>query len=70
MNRYEARLIELETRIAFQDQALSDLNSALYQQQTQIDLLREKLDLLIEMNRKNRDEPTSSKELFEIPPHY
>lgn len=35
----EARIVELETRIAFQEKALEELNEALIDQQQQIDRL-------------------------------
>lgn len=41
----EKRIIELETRVAFQDQALEELNEALIEQQRQLDRLQGTLDV-------------------------
>ncbi len=40
----EKRIIELETRVAFQEQALAELNEALIGQQRQLDRLQSTLD--------------------------
>lgn len=64
------RIIELETRIAFQDLMLSELSATVYQQQLQLDTLREKLDRLIDATSKSRDAPNATTSAFEIPPHY
>lgn len=63
-------IIELETRIAFQDQMLSELSATVYRQQLQLDTLREKLDRLIDATSKFRDESNTKTSAFEIPPHY
>lgn len=39
----EERIIELETRIAFQEKSLEELNQALIGQQHQLDLLEQRL---------------------------
>lgn len=40
----EERIIELETRVAFQEQALAELNEALIGQQRQLDRLQSTMD--------------------------
>lgn len=42
----EKRLIELETRLAFQDKTLEELNEVVTSQQQQLDRLAEELRLL------------------------
>lgn len=42
----EARLIEVETRLAFQENTLEELNEVIIHQQGQIDRLEEELALL------------------------
>lgn len=43
----EKRIIELETRIAFQEQALAELNEALIGQQRQLDRLQSTMDVAL-----------------------
>jgi len=42
----EERLIELETRVAFQEKTIEELNEVITKQQEQIDLLAEEIKLL------------------------
>ena len=42
----KARIIELETRLAFQEQTIQELNGVLLEQQRQIDGLRRELERL------------------------
>ncbi len=42
----EKRIIELESRLAFQEQAIEELNQALIGQQRQLDQLQNTLDAL------------------------
>ena len=70
MNTNDTRLVELEMRVAFQEEALAELNTALYQQQLQLTLLQRKLDHLLEDSQKQQESPSSASSQFEIPPHY
>jgi SlyX protein len=65
----EDRLIDLETRIAFQEQAIKDLNEVIYQHQKTIDRLTAVCDSLV---KQNKDFSASDMEgpANEKPPHY
>ena len=70
MNDHEARIVELETRLAFQDHAVAELNQALVEQaRTMTDLSRRLGDALDDL-RKLRSmlfaDPTDEP----APPHY
>ncbi|WEJ32871.1 SlyX family protein [Devosia sp. SD17-2] len=62
------RIDSLETRIAYQDQAIEDLNTALTEQWKTIDLLTRKLVMLEEQVRTGSyiADPATEKP----PPHY
>lgn len=62
------RIDALETRIAFQDQTIEDLNAALTEQWKTIDLLSKKLALLEEQVRSGSfiADPATERP----PPHY
>lgn len=65
----EERLIELETRIAFQEQGIQELSDVIFRQQQQIDQLDQLCKLLL---HKMQDVETASpgKPADEKPPHY
>ena len=65
----ENRLIDLETKIAHQEQVLDELNSALVDQQEQISALRKLCASLAEQLRHQPDE-LSGLTGEEPPPHY
>lgn len=63
---FEKRLIDLETKISFQDQTIEDLHSVIYKQQQQINLMEITLENL-------KGQITSSENDIrpnEKPPHY
>jgi SlyX protein len=62
------RIDALETRIAFQDQTIEDLNAALTEQWKTIDLLSKKLGMLEEQVRSGSfiADPATERP----PPHY
>ena len=65
-----ARIDELETRLAQQDQALLELSDELYRQQRQIARLETELRQLVDrMTTAAAAEPAASP-ADEIPPHY
>ena len=67
----EERLVEIETKIAFQEQTIEDLNDVLYEQQQEIERLGSICDALVkrvkELSDLNQgiDAPANEK-----PPHY
>ncbi len=66
----EERLIELETRIAFQEQTIKTLSDVMYEQQKKIDELAN-LYTSLEKDSKKQDEPSPKTNLIhEKPPHY
>ncbi|MDT8398534.1 MAG: SlyX family protein [Pseudomonadales bacterium] len=62
-------LIELQTQVAFQEQAITELGDVLTLQQQQIDLLRTEVQRLRESCEEGRDGNENSQE-DERPPHY
>lgn len=64
----ETRLIDLEARIAYQDQAISDLSKEVYLQQRQIDQIESTCKYLLEQSQRR---PAANNEQGdEQPPHY
>ncbi|SMQ75665.1 SlyX protein [Devosia lucknowensis] len=65
---HNERIDALETRIAFQDQTIEELNAALTQQWKTIDLLSKKLSAMEEQVRSGSyiADPSTDKP----PPHY
>jgi len=67
----EERLIEIETKIAFQEKTIKDLNDVLYEQQQEIDRLGVTCDALVKRFKElivftpETDIPKN-----ERPPHY
>lgn len=65
----EARLTELETKLAFAEDLIDTLNRTVFRQQEQLDLLQEQLRVL--HRRLNDALPAEPRDLRdEIPPHY
>ena len=67
----EARFIELETKLAYQEDAATQLSDVVARQQQQIDALETALRALIDRVENLKDaggEKTSL--LDEVPPHY
>ena len=62
-------LIDLQTRLAFQDQALNELNTVVTDQQQQIDRLLLQLRLLSDQFKMLEDS-VDNKQGDEPPPHY
>lgn len=67
----EERLVEIETKIAYHEQTIKDLNEVVYQQQQEIDRLGSNCDALVKRVKEfsvpapGIDEPANEK-----PPHY
>ncbi|MBN8769976.1 MAG: SlyX family protein [Thiobacillus sp.] len=65
----DARLTELETKLAFAEDLLETLNQIVVRQQDQIDSLQQQLRLLNERMKDSRPDETRTPR-DEIPPHY
>ncbi len=67
----DARLIDLETRISYQDESLRVLSDTVARQQKEIDQIRAYCQQLLE---RLKAQPESAGEEFsaadEVPPHY
>jgi len=67
----ERRIIDLETRLAYQDDLLLSLNDVVSRQQMQIDRFEAQLTAVVDQLQKlaaHRDWPDAG--TVEIPPHY
>ena len=65
----QARLTEIETKLAFAEDLLDTLNQTVVRQQDQIDSLQQQLRLLNDMMKDARPDETRTPR-DEIPPHY
>ncbi len=66
----EKRVIEIETKLAHQEQLLSELNEALTDQQAQISGLERLCQSLIERVKSLLDSSSADQATDERPPHY
>jgi len=66
----DERLIELETRMAFQDNTLQTLNSVILRQQKEIDVLRHEIDVLKTQIKTLSPSLVASRAEETPPPHY
>jgi SlyX protein len=66
----ENRLVELETRLAFQDNTLQDLNTVVVRQQREIDALTREIETLKAQIRTLAPELVASRAEEVPPPHY
>lgn len=64
----DTRVIDLETRVAFQEETIQQLNEALVKQQADVDRLQLALTRLTE--QVERMEPPEIGQENEPPPHY
>jgi len=67
----ESRFIELETKLAFQEDTIQELNKIVYQQQMQLDDMAQSINQL--RNRIMAEAsaaPSNSDPADEVPPHY
>ena len=66
----ERRLIDLESRFSFQEEAIRELSDALVRQQQRIDRLEASLNVVVEqLQRGDAGDETQTPE-NERPPHY
>ncbi len=67
----EERLIDIETKFAFQDRTIKELNDVVYDQQKQIDKLNDTCNALANKIKELYETATGNKApLNERPPHY
>lgn len=66
----EARLVDLETRFAYQEATLRDLNDIIARQQKQIDQLEKAYRALMERTLRAEQGSMKGAPEDEIPPHY
>jgi len=66
----EQRIIELETKLSFQEDLLQELNSHIITQQTQIDKLTALCDLLKDQYKEIVSSLPDAAAGDEVPPHY
>ena len=66
----EERIIELETRLAFQEEGIQTLNQALHDQQQLIDELQRELHELRERFKAFSTSPLEAGDIEPPPPHY
>lgn len=66
----DERLIDLETRIAYQEATLRDLNDVIARQQKQIDRLEQTCRALIERLARVAPGGDKGSPEDEVPPHY
>jgi len=66
----EDRLVDLETRVAFQDDNLNELNATVVRQQREIDGLRAELEALRSKLRELALSPVGDAASEPPPPHY
>lgn len=66
----DERLIEIETKVAYQEHTISELNDVIYRQQQQIDQLERICRALTDRMQDMAETATSDKGGHERPPHY
>lgn len=66
----ENKIIELQSKLAFQDEAINDLNEVITDQQNQLDKLREEIRLLGLRISSVAETSNVSEEKEPPPPHY
>ena len=66
----ENKIIDLQSKLAFQDQTISELNDVITDQQNQLDQLREEIRLLNLRIASVAEQANTSEEKEPPPPHY
>ncbi len=66
----ENKIIELQSKLAFQDETISELNEVITDQQNQLDQLREEIRLLGLRIASVAESNSVSEEKEPPPPHY
>lgn len=66
----EDRIIEIETKVAYQEHAISELSDVIYRQQQQIDKLERLCNSLTDRLQDVAESTSTDKGGYEKPPHY
>ncbi len=66
----QAQVVELQTQMAFQEAAISELNQALIKQQEQLAVLQRQWELLKEQSAQQSHQSPAAAEAEPPPPHY
>lgn len=66
----DERLIEIETKVAYQEHTISELNDVIYRQQQQIDRLERICNALTDRLQDMAESVNTDKGGYEKPPHY
>ncbi len=66
----DERLIEIETKVAYQEHTIAELNDVIYRQQQQIDQLERLCKALTDRVQDMAETATTEKVGHEKPPHY
>ncbi len=66
----DERLTRLETMAAFHEDTIQDLNDVILRQQRQIDLLEEKVEMLLKREKDAGEMSTADRMEEPLPPHY
>ena len=66
----ENKIINLESKLAFQDETINELNEVITDQQQQLDQLREEIRLLSLRISSAAESSAGSEEKEPPPPHY
>ncbi|MCU7935075.1 MAG: SlyX family protein [Candidatus Thiodiazotropha sp. (ex Dulcina madagascariensis)] len=66
----DERMIDLESRLAFQEQAIHNLSETVIEQQRLIDALSQTVEALRERIKAMNPSPVSPNEVEPPPPHY
>ncbi|MDH5369365.1 MAG: SlyX family protein [Gammaproteobacteria bacterium] len=66
----ENKIIDLESKLAFQDETINELNEVITDQQNQLDVLREEIRLLNLRISSVAEASNVSEEKEPPPPHY
>ena len=66
----EDRLVEIETKMAFQENTIKDLSDAVYSQQKQLDVINKTLKLLVDQIDESSLISPRGNLKDEKPPHY
>lgn len=70
MSEHNQRLDELETKLAFQEELLEQLNHALSQQQIQLEEMQTAMRVLSQRIKASQASAAPSSPIDERPPHY